>query len=58
MTVQGERTRAGVRQEGVEADGDTETVERTVNGAAKLVGQPGQIVVSAESRADISAHSF
>ena len=29
-----------------------------VNGAAILVGQPGQIVVSAESRADISAHGF
>ena len=29
-TVQGERTGAGVRQEGVEADGGTETVGRTV----------------------------
>ena len=47
-TVQGERTGAGVRQgEGV-ADGSTDTVgqvqggrARTVNGAARLVGQPG-----------------
>ena len=30
--------------------------ERTVNGAAKLVEQPGQVVVPAELRADISAH--
>ena len=31
---------------------------RTVNRAARLIGQPGQVVVHAESRADISAHSF
>ena len=30
----------------------------TVNGAARLVGQPGQVVVPAELRADISAHGF
>ena len=41
-----------------EADGGTETVGRTVNEAARLVGQPGQLVVSAESRADISTHGF
>ena len=31
---------------------------RTVNGAARLVGQPGQVVVPAESRAGVSAHGF
>ena len=34
-TVQGERTGAGAQQEGGEADGGTETVGRTVNGAGK-----------------------
>ena len=34
-TVQGERTRAGARQEGEEADGGTETVGRTGNGASR-----------------------
>ena len=29
-----------------------------VNGAARLVGQPGQVVVPAESRAGVSAHGF
>ena len=29
-----------------------------INGAATLVGQPGQVVLPAESRADVSAHSF
>ena len=50
--VQGERTRAGSRKEGGEADGDTETVgesqegrERTFNGAIRLVRQPGQVQV-------------
>ena len=57
-TVQGERTGAGARQEGGEADGGMETVGRTVNGAARLVGQTGQVVVPAESRADVSAHGF
>ena len=63
--MQGERTGAGVRQEGGEADGGTETVREdqggrkiTVNGAARLVGQSGQVVVSEESRADVSAHGF
>ena len=62
-TVQGERTKAGERQDRGEADGGTETVGeaqggrgRTVNGAARLIGQPGQVVVPAESRADVSAH--
>ena len=48
--VQGERTGAGARQEGRESNGDADTVgaaqggrERTVNGAARLVGQPGQV---------------
>ena len=47
-TVQGERTAAGARQEGGEADGGTD----------RLVGQPGQVVVPAESRADVSNHDF
>ena len=53
--MQGERTGARARQEGGEADGGTKTVGRTVNGAARLAGQPVQIVVSAESRSDVSA---
>ena len=57
-TVQGERTGARARQEGGEADGGTDTVGRTVNGAARLVEQPGQVVVPAESRSDVSAHGF
>ena len=64
-TVQEKRTGPGPRQEGGEADGDTDTLGasqggrvRTVNGAARLVGQPVQVVVPAESRADVSAHSF
>ena len=63
--MQGERTGAGAWQEGGESDGGTETVGDsqgvraiTVNGAAGLVGQPGQVVVPAESRADVSAHVF
>ena len=57
-TVQGERTGAGARQEGVEANGGMETVGRKVNGAARLTGQPRQVVVPAESRSDVSAHGF
>ena len=64
-TVQGERTGAGARQEGGEADDGTDTVGeaqggrgRTVNGASRLIGKPGQVVVPAESRADVSAHGF
>ena len=57
-TVQGERTGAGARQEEGEVDGGTETVERTINGAARLVGRPGQVVLPAELRADVSAHGF
>ena len=56
--MQGERTGAGARQERGEADGGTDTVGRTVNGAARLVGQLGQIEVPAESRADVRAHGF
>ena len=47
-TVQGEKTRARARQEGGEAGGGTETLVeaqgvrgRTVNRAARLLGQPG-----------------
>ena len=47
-TVQGERTGDGARQEGGESDGGTDTVGQTVNGAARLIGQPGQVVVPAE----------
>ena len=56
--MQGERTRDGAWQEGGEANGGTETVGLTANGAARLVGQTGQVVVLAESKADISTHSF
>ena len=56
--MQGERTQAGARQEVGEADGGTDTVGRTVNRVAILVGQPRQVVVPAESRADVSAHGF
>ena len=57
-TVQGERTGAGAWQDGGGADGGTDTVGRTVNGAARLVGQPGQVVVPAESREDVIDHGF
>ena len=57
-TLQGERTGAGAQQEGGEANCGTDTVGRTVNGADRLVGQPGQVVVPIESRADVSAHGF
>ena len=63
--MQGERTGAGVQQEGGEAGGGTENIGepqggrvKTVNGADRLVGQPGQVVLPAESRADVSAHGF
>ena len=64
-TVQGERTGARARQEGGGSDGDAYTVGeaqgsrlRTVNGTARLVGQPGQVVVPAELSAEVSDHSF
>ena len=57
-TVQGERTGAGARQEGGEADGVTDTIGRTVNISARLIRQPGQVEVPAESRAHVSAHGF
>ena len=31
---------------------------RTVNGATRLAGQPGQVLVPTVSRADVSAHGF
>ena len=65
MIVQGERTGAGAWQEVEESDGGTKTVKesqggrvRTFNWAAILVGQPGQVVVPAELRSDVSAHGF
>ena len=56
--MQGERTGAGVRQKGVEANGGTETVGWAVNEVSRLAGQPGQVVVPAESRVDVSVHGF
>ena len=56
--MQGEKTGAGVQQEGGEADGGMDTVGWTVNGAARLIGQPGQVVVPAELRADVSTHGL
>ena len=35
-----------------------ESLERKVNGAAGLLGQPGQLLVTVESRADVSFHGF
>ena len=64
-TVQGERTGAGARQEGGVSEGGTDTVgkaqggrARTLNGAARLVGQQGQVEVPAESRADVRSYVF
>ena len=64
-TVQGDRTRAGARQEGGVDKGGADTVgeaqggrKGTVNGVARLVGQTGQVVVPAEPRADVSYHGF
>ena len=64
-TVQGERTGAVARQEGGEAYGSTDTVgeaqggrARKVNGTTRLVGQPGQVILPAESRSDVNAHGF
>ena len=63
--MQGGRTGYGARQEGGTADRSTDTVEyyqwgrvRTVNGAARLAGQPGQVQVPAELRVDVSVHGF
>ena len=63
--MKGERNGAGARQEGGISEGGTDTVGeaqggsgQTVNGAAILLGQPGQVQVPAESRADVSAHGF
>ena len=65
MTVQGERTGVGTRQEGRTADGGANTVGesqggsgRTVNGAAILARRPGQVLVPADLRADVSAYGF
>ena len=55
---QGESTEAGAWQEGGEADRGTEIVGHMVNRASRLIGQPGQLVVPAESRTDLSAHGF
>ena len=56
--MQEERTGPGAGQERGEANGSTDNLERTVNGSAILIGQMGQVVVPAESRADVSAHGF
>ena len=52
-----------MRQENGAADGGAHTVGdaqegRTVNGAVRLVGRPGQVQVPAESRSDVSANCF
>ena len=57
-TVQGEKTRAGARQEGREVDGSMDTVGWTVNGEPRLIRQPGKVEVPAEPRADTSAHGL
>ena len=56
-TVQGERSGAGAQQEGKEPYGGMDIIGlaqegrgRKVNGAARLVGQPGQVLVPANSR--------
>ena len=63
--VQGDRTRAGARQESGTADVSADTVResqggsgRTVNWADRLAGSPVKVEVPAESRADVSAHGF
>ena len=63
--MQGERTGAGARQNRGESNGGTDTVReaqggrgQTVNGAARLIEQLGQVVVPADSRAEGSAHGF
>ena len=64
-TVQGESTGAGSLQESGTANGGADTVGtaqggrgRTVNRTARLVGRPGQVVVPAESREEVSTHGF
>ena len=64
-TVQGERTRAGFWQDNGAADGGMDTLGeaqwgsgRIVNGMIILVGQPDQVQVTAELRADASAHGL
>ena len=54
-----------MQQEGEEVDGGMDTVGeaqegrvRTVNGAARLVGQPGQVVVPAELNAHVIPDGF
>ena len=65
MKVQGDRTGTGARQDVGTAGGGADTVGEAqlgsghrVNGAARLVGRPGQVQVTAESRSDISAQGF
>ena len=63
--VQEERTRAGARQEVGGVGGGTDNVGesqegsgRTVNVTYRLVGQPIQVQVPADLRADVSPHGF
>ena len=67
MAVQGERTKAGVRQEGDTARGGAYIVreaqgsrgnERARNGAAEFSRRLGQVAVPAEPRAEVSTHIF
>ena len=63
--LQGESTRDGARQnsgaanDGTDAAGEAQGCRETMlNGAAILVGQPGQVQVTAEPRADVDAYSL
>ena len=63
--MQGEKTGSGAQQEGGVSGDSMYTVvaaqggrARTVNGAARLAGRLGQVEITAESRAYISAHGF
>ena len=56
---------AGAWKDGGASDGGANTIEesqggngRTVNRAFRLLGQLGQVVIPAESGADVSTHSF
>ena len=63
--MQGRRAGDEARQGGGEADGGMDAVGedqwgrgRTVNRAARLLGQQSQVQVPAESRTDVSTHGF
>ena len=65
IILQRESNGAGARQEGGVSNGGTDTVGESQGGSgwpvtrtARLVGQPVQVQVPAESRSDVSAHGF